>query len=83
MEQNPENGQQVGVAIDTNFLVSLHQDLGTLMLVFQGGGLPETIRVDDLKAVNETCEILEKLVAFIKKRERENKNKDGQNTPLR
>lgn len=68
-----EEGLQQPVIIDINFLKSLHQDLGTIQMVFQGGGLPENIRVEDLKAIGQTCEILEKLVAHIKRKQNENK----------
>ncbi len=66
-----EEGKQIPVVIDINFIKSLHQDLGTIQLVLQGGGLPETIKVDELKAISQTCEILEKMVEFIKKKQRE------------
>ncbi len=65
------DGKQIPVVIDINFIKSLHQDLGTIQLVLQTGGLPETIGVDDLKALSQTCEILEKMVEFIKKKQRE------------
>lgn len=74
-----EEGKQIAVVIDINFLKSLHQDLGTVQMVLQGGGLPETIRVEEVKAIGDVCEILEKMVAYIIKRQKENEKAKGQN----
>jgi hypothetical protein len=63
-------GKQEQVKIDINFIKSLHQDLGTIHIVLTSGGLPETIKVNDLDYIEKTCEILEKMVAFIKKNQR-------------
>lgn len=70
-----DEGIQQPVVIDINFLKSLHQDLGTIQLVLATGGLPDTVKVEDVQAIGVTCEILEKMVAFIKKVQRQNENK--------
>lgn len=55
--------------MDIETLVQLHKALGDLddMLLPSRSPLPETIDPDKLKAIAETREVIEKLIAYMKK----------------